>query len=54
MFPVSNRLIELILVPELLEQGAALVRVTMTKEDFLARLRIVGQLNFFTVLATLG
>ena len=46
MFPVSNRFVELILVPELLEQGATFVRVAMTKEDFLARLGIIGQLNF--------
>ena len=37
---------ELILVLELLEHCAALIRVTMTEEDSLAGLRRIGLLNF--------
>ena len=52
MFPVSDRFVELILVPELFEQGTTFVRVAMTKEDFLAGLGIIGQLNWIYVVAT--
>ena len=40
---------ELILVPELLEHGTTLVRITMTEEDFLARLRRIGLLCYFYI-----
>ena len=36
---------KLVLVPELLEQGATLIRVTMTEEDLFAGLRRIGLLN---------
>ena len=50
MFPFGI-VYELISVPELFKQGATLVRVTMTEENFLAGLRIRRQ-NYIRHIAT--